>query len=145
MVTRFCTSDRYAWLSFLTSKSRARTLPLIMIDQIPDPHKGGMQCSAWPGPDQRRAGYGCDGMGWILREGKRRHLLLVGTANPRAAQRNSRWGKALGARSGLCIERGRGHLGRRRRLLRWCGAGGWLLGRIKEPCQLSGGGLKRYL
>jgi hypothetical protein len=35
-----------------------------MIDQIPDPHKGGMQCSVWPGPDQRRAGYGCDGMGW---------------------------------------------------------------------------------
>ena len=43
----------------------------------------------------------------ILREGTRRHLLLVGMANPRAAQRKSRWGKALGARSGLCIERGR--------------------------------------
>ena len=86
------------------------TLPLpVTIDQIPDPHTGGMQCSAWPGLDQRRAGYGCDGMEWdgILRKGKRRHLLPVGMANPRAAQRKSRWGRALGARSGLCIERGR--------------------------------------
>jgi hypothetical protein len=47
-------------------------------------HTDGMQCSAWPGLDQRRAGCGCNAMEWdgILREGKRRHLLSGGDGEP---------------------------------------------------------------
>lgn len=44
-----------------------------------------------------------NGMGFCAR-GSGGISCLVGTANPR----KSRWGRALGARSGLCIERGRG-------------------------------------
>jgi hypothetical protein len=47
-----------------------------------------------------------DGMAFCAR-GSGGISSLAETANPRAAQRNRRWGRALGARSGLCIERGR--------------------------------------